>query len=31
MTYFKFSEILDIVDVRIDNKIMSADCMHPEL
>ena len=28
---FRFSEILDIVNVRIDTKIKSAACMQPEL
>ena len=31
MTDFKFSEIPDIVNVRIDTKIKSAACMQPEL
>ena len=28
---FEFSEILDIVNVRIDTKIKSAACIQPEL
>ena len=31
VTDFRFSEILDIVNVRIDTKIKSAACMQPEL
>ena len=31
VTDFGFYEILDIVDVRIDTKIMSAACIQPEL
>ena len=31
MTHSKFSEILDIVDVRIDTKIQSTSCTQPEL
>ena len=30
-TYFRFSEIIDIVDVTIDTKIKSATFMQPEL
>ena len=31
MKDLKFSEILDIVNVRIDTKIKSAACLQPEL
>ena len=31
MTDFEISEILDIVNVRIDTKIKSAACIQPEL
>ena len=31
VTDFEFSEILDIVNVRIGTKIMSAACIQPEL
>ena len=31
VTDFRFSEILDIVNVRIATKIKSAACMQPEL
>ena len=31
VTGFGFSEILDIVNVRIDTKIKSAACIQPEL
>ena len=31
VTEFGFSEILDIVNVRIDSKIKSVSCIQPEL
>ena len=31
VTDFEFSEILDIVNVRVDTKIKSASCIQPEL
>ena len=31
VTDFRFSEIIDLVNVRIDTKIKSAACIQPEL
>ena len=31
VTYFEFSEILDLANVRIDTKIKSVACIQPEI